>query len=576
MGYRMVQGLCAALLGMAAIGHFNVAAAADSASSPARLLHNVSIYTGDPAKPASAMVWRNGRILALGSLGELEKAHPAARQIDGNGRHVLPGLIDAHGHLTGLGSSLLDARLAGAESVEEIVSRLQAHEKELPAGSWLLGQGWDQNRWPNKRFPAAADLDGAFPDRPVWLRRIDGHAAWGNSAALRALSPAQRAKLDDADWQPDGGQVLRVDGKASGVFIDRAMAFVNSVVPPTPQAELDRALRLALAEAVKQGLTGVHNMRVSADDMTRLRTFADRGELPLRVTAYADGDQAALAGLCAFGRYEHAGGRLKMRGVKLYADGALGSRGAALLADYSDEKGNRGILVTSEEALRAAMVKARDCGIQVATHGIGDRGNRIILDLYQQVLGSQATSDHRWRDEHSQVVALEDIPRFAKLGVMASMQPTHATSDMPWAGVRVGAERLQGAYAWRRFLDAGIALPLGSDFPVEEVNPMLGLYAAVTRQNLDGQPPGGWLPDQLLTRVEALDGFTKTAARAGFAEDEVGELAVGKRADFIMLDDDYFTVSDRRIADLSVHSTWVDGVPVYQRDDSESGEAPVW
>ncbi|MGQ0799512.1 MAG: amidohydrolase [Pseudomarimonas sp.] len=540
------------------------------------ILHNAQIYSGEVApepaaakdatpKYATAMAWRDGRVLALGDLDTLRADYPDAKQIDGGGAHVLPGLIDAHGHLFNLGYSLLNADLRNVDSKAEIVSRLQAFAAELPADAWLLGRGWDQNRWAEKSFPTAADLDAAFPDRPVWLERIDGHAGWASSAALRSLDAHTQAKLKDAEWQPDGGLIIREKGVPTGVFVDTASALVERAVPAASDALRERALRRALREVVRWGLTGVHDMGVSAADMAVMRRFADRQQLPLRITAYADGDSAALAGLCAFGAYHHASGRLQMRGVKLYADGALGSRGAALIEPYSDEPDQRGLLVTPPEALRSAMLKARDCGLQVAAHAIGDRGNRILLDLFTDVLNGH--TDHRWRIEHAQVVELSDISRFAKLGIGASMQPTHATSDMPWAGVRVGADRLRGAYAWRRFLDSGADLPLGSDFPVEAVNPMLGLHAAITRQDSKSQPPGGWLPDQLLNRHEALRGFTLAAAKAGFAESEVGSLAPGKRADFVMLGANYFDVADPRVAELAVESTWVDGEVVYRRGE---------
>ncbi len=541
-----------------------------SPEGAATLLTNARIASGDPSEPdlVEAMVIRDGRVLALGRAAALRQAHPGAREIDAGGRTVLPGLIDAHAHLMNLGHALLNADLAGADSKAEIVARLQAFARELPSDAWLLGRGWDQNRWPERAFPTAADLDAVFPDRPVWLKRVDGHAGWANSAALRALPADAQSRLRDADWQPEGGRVLRDPDGPTGVLIDTAMDLVAEAVPAPDAALQARALQRALAEAVRFGLTGVHDMGVSAQDMALMRRFADRGALPLRITAYADGDAAALAGLCAFGPYRHPGGRLQMRGVKLYADGALGSRGAALLEDYADEPGHRGLMVMSAEQLRAAMLKARDCGLQVAAHGIGDRGNRVVLDLAAEVLGDAARGDHRWRVEHAQVVALDDIPRFAALGMAASVQPTHATSDMPWAGDRIGAERLRGAYAWRRFLDAGVALPLGSDFPVEAVDPMLGLYAAVTRQDLAGRPPGGWLADQRLSRHEALYGFTAAAARAGFAESEVGTLAPGMRADFVILEDDYFEVADARLPRIRVHSTWVDGEAVYRAGDA--------
>ncbi len=538
--------------------------AAAATAGPVRVLHNVRLDAAEEhGTTATALAWQDGRILALGDAAEIARDHPAAERIDGGGRRVIPGLIDAHAHLFNLGYSLLNVDLRGTTSKAQIVERLEAFARELPAEAWLLGRGWDQNRWDESAFPTAADLDQAFPERPVWLERIDGHAGWANSAALRALAADDHARLMDPDWQPDGGRVVRENGRPTGVFIDTAAALVDRVVPPPGSALRERALTRALAEAVRLGLTGVHDMGVSLQDMQVMRRLADRGELPLRITAYADGDRAALDALCAFGAYRHAGGRLRMAGVKLYADGALGSRGAALLAPYADDPAHTGLLVTAPDELRAALRKASDCGLQVAAHAIGDRANRIVLDLFAEFPASARAQ--RWRIEHAQVVSLDDIPRFATLGVLASMQPTHATSDMPWAGLRVGTERLAGAYAWRRLLDAGVGLPLGSDFPVEEVNPMLGLHAAVTRQDLAGQPPGGWLAEQRLDRREALHGFTRAAAEAGHAETEVGALAVGLRADFVVLEDDYFEVSDARIAEIRVHSTWVDGQPVYRR-----------
>lgn len=533
------------------------------AAECAQMLRNVSIHTLDPARPtAEAMVWDDdGRLLAVGEAAQLAAAFPAAEAIDGGGQVVLPGLIDAHAHLMNLGFTLTNADLVGSRSKQEIITRLAAFAAELPADAWLIGRGWDQNRWPDREFPTAADLDVAFPDRPVWLERVDGHAGWANSAALRAVG-----RDLSGDWQPEGGRILRRDGAATGVFIDAAAKLVDDVVPPPSAATRELALRRALAQAVRHGLTGVHDMGVALDDLALMRRLADAGELPLRITAYADGDAAALTALCAFGPLRHGNGRLRMAGVKLYADGALGSRGAALLADYHDEPGHRGLLVTSPADLEAAMRKAHGCGLQVAAHAIGDGANRSLLELFSSVLGVRAGSDHRWRIEHAQVVAVEDIPRFAALGVLASMQPTHATSDMPWAGDRLGPERLAGAYAWRRFLDAGVRLPLGSDFPVESVDPMLGLHAAISRQDAQGNPPGGWLPDQRLSLLEALHGFTVAAAHAGFAEQEVGRLATGLRADFVMVARDPFELPIDAVRTLALRSTWVDGKPVYRAE----------
>ena len=527
------------------------------------LLTAARLHTGDPAQPtAEAIAWdRQGRLLALGEAEELARRFPAAKRIDAGAVTVVPGLIDAHAHLMNLGFALLRADLVGATSKADVIARLQAFEKTLPPGAWLLGRGWDQNDWPEKSFPTAADLDAAFPDRPVWLERVDGHAGWANSAALRAVK-----KDIGGDWQPEGGRILRDGGKPTGVFIDAAAALVDAVVPAPDEALRSQALERALQAAVRHGLTGVHDMGVSLADLALMRRFADAGRLPLRVRAYADGDREALAALCAMGPYEHRGGRLAMRGVKFYVDGALGSRGAALIDDYSDEPGHRGLLVTEPSAYAAAVARARDCGLQPASHAIGDRGNRIVLDTYAAALGAAAGGDHRWRVEHAQVVARDDLPRFAALKVIASMQPTHATSDMPWAEDRIGAGRLHGAYAWQRLRALGVPLALGSDFPVESVDPRLGLYSAVARQDRDGKPPGGWLPDQRLAPAQALEGFTGGAAFAAFDETLTGRLAVGLQADFVILGADPLSVPASQLPSVEVVSTWVDGQAVYRAE----------
>lgn len=536
-----------------------------------RLLTAAKIHTMDPARPtAQAMAWDDkGRLLAVGDAETLRARYPDARRIDAGDATVIPGLIDAHGHLMGLGQSLMRADLVGARDKAEAIARLRAFERELPEGAWLLGRGWDQNDWPEKTFPSAADLDRVFPKRPVWLERVDGHAGWANTAAMRAAEHGPGARAFGGDWQPDGGRIVRSDGKATGLFVDNAMLVFEAVLPPADEALRERMLRRALEAAARNGLTGMHDMGTTRTDLALFHRFADRGELTLRVETYADGDNAAFADLCANGAYTHPGGRLRMQGVKLYIDGALGSRGAALLRDYDDDHGNRGLLIVEPEALLALLRKARGCGLQVATHAIGDRGNRVVLDAYRDALGDAAVSDHRWRIEHAQVVALDDIPRFAQMHVIASMQPTHATSDMPWAQDRVGAQRILGAYAWRRFLDSGARLALGSDFPVESVDPRLGLYAAATRQDREGRPPGGWLPDQRLSITEALRGFTADAAYAGRGETDVGKLAPGLRADFVVLAQDPMMTPAEAIDDLTILSTWVDGAPVYTANASD-------
>jgi hypothetical protein len=527
------------------------------------VLTSQRIHTMDAATPLStALAWdENGRLLAVGDAASLLARWPQAKRVEAAGATVIPGLIDAHAHVMGLGLALMRADLVGAASKDEAIARLREFERTLAPEAWLLGRGWDQNDWPGKSYPTAADLDAAFPERPVWLERIDGHAGWANSAAMHAV-PRDLS----GDWQPAGGRILRSGGKPTGVFIDTAVALIDAAVPPPDATTRAEALTRALASAASAGLTGVHDMGTSLADLELYRRFADTDRLTTRLTAYADGDGAALAALCAMGPYSHASGRLRMSGVKLYADGALGSRGAALLADYHDEPGQRGLLVTEPAALESAMVKARDCGVQVATHAIGDRANRMVLDAYARVQGAGDAARRRWRIEHAQIVSLADIPRFAELKVIASMQPIHATSDGPWVESRVGKKGLPGAYAWRRFIDSGATLAFGSDFPVESDDPRLGLYAAITREDLAGQPPGGWLPDQKLTATEALRGFTADAAYVAFAESEVGRLAPGLRADFVVLEDDPLAVAPRRIPELRIQSTWVDGKPVFQPD----------
>jgi predicted amidohydrolase YtcJ len=525
------------------------------------VLHAARIHTLDARQPqAEAIAFDEaGRIVAVGAREALLERYPEAGRLDVGNATVIPGLIDAHGHVAGLGLTKLRVDLAGTASKDEVLQRLREFARDLPQSAWLLGRGWDQNDWPQKDFPTAADLDAAFPDRPVWLVRVDGHAGWANTAAMRAV----KRELD-GDWQPEGGQILRGSGgKPGGVFIDAAMDLVEQAMPPLDDATAERALALGMQEAVRHGLTGVHDAGVSLADLGRYRRLADRGEMPLRINAMADGDSAALAALCRDGLVRHPSGRLQMRSVKLYIDGALGSRGAAMLEDYSDEAGHRGLMLMKPEVLDEVVTKARGCGVQVATHAIGDRGNREVLDTYANVLGD--ARDHRWRIEHAQILAPADIARLAPLGVIASMQPTHATSDMPWAQDRVGAHRIPGAYAWRQLRDSGTRLALGSDFPVESVDPRLGLFAAATRTDAEGKPAGGWLPQEKLTAFEALRGFTLDAAYAGFAEDEVGSLEVGKHADFVVLTQDPLAVDPAQLRDLTVQATYVDGREVYRK-----------
>lgn len=536
------------------------------------VLSAARIHTMDTARPlARAMAFdASGRILALGDADELQARYPQARRLDLGSATVVPGLIDAHAHVGGLGFAMLGADLVGTASKAEIIQRLRAKAAQLKPGEWLLGNGWDQNDWPQQSFPTAAELDAVFPDRPVWLSRVDGHAGWANSAAMRAV-PRDLA----GNWQPDGGMIQRdAAGKPNGIFIDNAMLLVEHARPAPDEATSERALALGMRAAVEHGLTGVHDAGITLAELRRYQRLADRGQMPLRIYAMADGNSDALESLCRNGLYRHPSGLLQMRAVKLYADGALGSRGAAMLEDYSDDHGNRGLLVMSADELAVASAKAKRCGVQVATHAIGDRGNRLALDTYAHALGADVAGDHRWRVEHAQILAPADLARFAQLHVIASMQPTHATSDMPWAQERVGAQRIVGAYAWRQLRDSGARLAFGSDFPVESVDPRLGLYSAVSRADGEGKPAGGWMPQEKLNAFEALRGFTLDAAYAGFGENELGSLAPGKRADFVVLAEDPLAVPDARLRTLDVRATYVDGRPVYEAGKAASAAAP--
>ena len=524
------------------------------------LRHGVFYPVAPPGAVAGSLAVRAGRIVYLGpDAGAAALAGPATEVVDLAGRAVTPGLIDAHSHLIGLGAALEQVDLVGTASYDEVIARIARAAAALPAGAWVRGRGWDQNDWPEKSFPRHRALSAAVPNHPVWVGRIDGHAALLNARALAALG------IDAAIADPPGGRFLRDEaGEPTGVLIDRAMGAVGGRVEPPAAEELERRLRAAAAHCLERGLTTVTDMGVDAAELAAYETLAAAGGLPLRVAAFLEDDAGLLERWLARGPLT-GGGRYTVRGVKLYADGALGSRGAALIEPYSDDPGNLGLLTSSGDHLRAVAGRALAGGFQVAIHAIGDRGNLIALDALEGALGGPRP-EARCRIEHAQVMRVQDIERMAALGVIASMQPTHATSDGPWAGDRVGAHRLAGAYAWRKVLAAGGRLALGSDFPVESADPRLGLYAAVTRQDLAGEPAGGWLPGELLSREEALSGFTLDAAYALFLDAEIGSLEPGKRADLVVWGRDPMTVPAAEIPTAEIDLVVVDGAIARQRE----------
>jgi predicted amidohydrolase YtcJ len=527
------------------------------------LRHGIFYPVEPPGRVEGSLAVRGGRIVYLGDDAGAEKLRgPRTRTIDLAGRAVTPGLIDAHSHLGGLGEALQQVDLTGAASFDEVVRRVREAGAQAPAGAWIRGHGWDQNRWPDKRFPTHEALSAAVPDHPVWLERVDGHAALVNARAMEIL------KLDAATKDPSGGRFLRdAAGRPTGVMVDNAQGEMEVRLPELAVEDRKRALLLAARHCVELGLTTVTDMGIGDADYRAYDALRRAGELPLRAAVFLGGDQALLSRWFQRGPEIDPQARLTVRGVKLYIDGALGSRGAALIEPYTDDPSNLGLLVSTGAHLEDVARRALGSGFQVAIHAIGDRGGLVALDALEKALGGPRP-EARFRLEHSQVLRVQDIHRMARLGIIASMQPTHATSDMPWAGDRLGQARLAGAYAWRKVLDAGGRLALGSDFPVESADPRLGLYAAVTRQDLQGNPPGGWLPGERLTREEALRGFTLDAAWSLFLDQEVGSLTVGKRADLVVFGRDPMTIPELEIPKAAIDYTVVEGRVVYQRGSS--------
>lgn len=527
------------------------------------ILANGNVYTVNDAMPqAKAIALRGDTIIAVGWDEEIKTRFKAKRVIDLSGKAVYPGFTDAHAHLESLGASLANLNLAGTTSVEQIRKLVAERAASLPSGAWLRGRSWDQNDWDVKDFPTHQMLDDVADDHPVFLRRIDGHAGWANKKAL------DMAKISKSTTDPAGGKILRdAAGNPTGVLIDNAMDLIDAVMPPPTIEERTSYVERAVQECVRYGLTQVHDMGADAELIGIYKKLIAEKRFPFRVYVAIDGINKTWRAYKGrepeIGKYDN---RLTVRAVKLYADGALGSRGAALLEPYSDDKKNKGLLLTPIDSLKKAARDALERGYQVCTHAIGDRANRAVLDIYEDVFKSNEAKakDARFRIEHAQVVSLTDIPRFAKLGVLPSMQQTHCTSDMYWAEQRVGAKRVKGAYAWRSLINAGSIIPGGSDFPVESADPLLGFYAAITRQDAKNFPDGGWYPDQRMTREEALKSFTTWAAFAAFEEHLRGSIEVGKLADLVVLSNDIMQCEPKEILKTTVVYTIVGGEVVYE------------
>jgi predicted amidohydrolase YtcJ len=545
------------------------------AGSPAALaqpadlvLHNARIYTSNPDQPrAEALAARGNRLVYVGGdAGVKSLIGPATRVIDLRGATVVPGLQDAHGHFTGLGQSLQRLDFRNTTSFDQIVEMVRGAAARARPGEWILGRAWDQNDWPEKAFPTSEKLDAAAPRNPVYLTRVDGHAGLANRLALEAGNLTKDTK------DPDGGEIIRnKEGVPTGVLIDTAQRLVSSKIPdPTPEQVME-AILLADQECRRLGLTMVHDAGASGDIVNAYRKLIDEGKLQTRLYVMLRGRLEQLKphfekGPVVGYRDHH----LTVRAIKISADGALGSYGAALLEPYSDRLETRGLLTTAPEEVYQQTLEASKAGFQTCIHAIGDRGNRTTMDVFERVQkevpGAKAL---RMRNEHAQILDAAEIPRFAALSVIPSMQSTHATSDMPWVPTRIGPGRTaEGAYVWRKLMKTGVTIANGSDFPVEEPNPMLGLYAAITRQDPKGQPPGGWMPEERMTRDEALASFTVNAAYAAHLEKDLGTLEPGKLADIVVLSKDIMTVPPREILDTRVLKTIIGGSIVYDSADA--------
>jgi predicted amidohydrolase YtcJ len=502
-----------------------------------------------------------GRVTQLLARKDKRPARPDYL-LDGKGRVLLPGMIDAHVHVMGIGFAALTLDLSETTSLEEALEAIRAFAEENPGRPWILGRGWNQEKWGLGRFPTAAELDAVVSDRPVWLDRADSHAAWGNSLAI------ERAGVTAKTPDPAGGRIIRDAGdKPQGVFVDKASELVVKFVPAPRAKDRDLAFAEAQRALIARGVTAVADMGTSPADWETFRRAGDVGRLRVRIMSYADSiETLELMAGPGPGPWLYDD-RLRMGGIKLVADGALGSRGALLKAPYADRPGERGLEVTAETALRNRMSRAAMDRFQVAVHAIGDEANARVLSAFEE-LAATYKGDRRWRIEHAQVIDPADLPEFGKHGVIASVQPLHQTSDRLMAEARLGPGRLAGAYPWRGILEAGGRLAFGSDAPVEPADPFAGMAAAISRTDANEEPFGGWFPQQTVSREVALAGFTKDAAFAGFAEGRFGTLAAGERADFIFVDRDPLMASLEELRAMRVLEVWIGGVRVDEGADS--------
>lgn len=557
---------------------------------PDRVFINGKIYSLDENNSIyEAVAVKNGLIIDLGSTAELREKYSTADIIDIEDKVVFPGFIDAHGHISGYGDNLLEINLVGTSSQEEIAAAVKEKVSQANPGEWIAGHGWDQNDWKEKGWPDHKILDQAASNNPVYLTRIDGHALWVNKKALELASITKDTK------DPEGGDIKRdATGNPTGVLIDNAMSLVYSVLPAVTDEMIQKTVLASVQNLVSHGITSAHDMGVSSRTIEIMKKLADEGKLPLRIHAYIDGPGKTWNEYLEKGSVIGYGNNfVTVRGIKLFVDGAMGSRGALMSQPYNDDPKNFGLMLMSEDEIYEVTKNALKNGFQVATHAIGDLGNTIVLNAYERALNELKPKDHRLRVEHVQVINPKDVERFGNNGIIPSMQPVHATSDMPWAEARLGTERVKWSYAPKLVLKGSPIIAGGSDFPVESPSVLEGIYAGVTRQDKNGYPrnwldvmwlvenkmwvisdagildatvfKGGWYPEQRLTVQEAVNEFTKWAAYAGFEENKKGTIEIGKWADFTILDKDIISIEPKEILNTNVVMTVVDGKIVYEK-----------
>lgn len=517
------------------------------------ILHHAKIYTVDSAfRTAEALAVKDGKILALGSNAGVLDHYTSDSMVDAQGQAVYPGFIDAHAHFVGYGRSLFEVNLYGCKDWNEALQRVQDFAKEHPGIAWIRGRGWDQNSWPGKEFPDNTALNTLFPNTPALLQRVDGHAAIANAKALSLAGVQNGQSLE-------GGTIESKNGQLTGLLIDNAVDLVKRVIPQASKADYEQWLMKAQQNCFAQGLTTITDCGLMYQDVDAIKALQEEGKLLMRMYVMLSDDTANYHRYLSKEPYKSD--RLYIRGIKVYADGALGSRGACLLAPYADKPGWRGFLLSPISHFDSIARMLVNTDFQMCTHAIGDSGNRVVLQIYNHYL--KGKNDKRWRIEHAQVVAPEDFKLFGQASVVPSVQPTHATSDMYWAGDRLGSERLKGAYAYQQLLQQNGWLPLGTDFPVEDISPFKTFYAAVVRKDAKGFPSNGFQKEGALTRQQALRGMTIWAAKAGFMEGEIGSLEKGKKADFVMLDRDLMRAADTSLLGAKVIKTYIAGKRVY-------------